>query len=321
MISLKVRKIGIPLCLLALMLISLRPALPSGGIEWGVVIKGEVEFKERPKISQNQWETGLILLKGIKVEGPYLTIRVDSGGCTDKKTIEVKVKREKSLIEGYRHYSLSFIRKIPDRCKAFFPEGIEVTYDLVKELKLKPPFTVSVKNPLSPLIPEKYFEIKPSESKIEEISEEVSLKKELIEATKRAIQSEIKRYESRIPPEKEKVEILKRELERLNNMKPEKYPLKDGKPNPPLKFGVVIPPIIKEVEIKSLPQTGKLLELTRQSKSGPFFHVAGIAKDATLNLKPDIGPPFKAKIYLIYKREYFGMIQDCYVYVEKVENM
>lgn len=289
-------------------------------VEWGVVIRGEVEVKERPKVSSNQYETGLILLKGAKIEGPYLTIRVDSGGCTDKNTIEVKVKRERGLVKGHNHYSIAFIRKVPDKCKAFFPDGIEITYDLINELKLKPPFTISIENPLAPLIPEKYLNFKPGGSEIKEIAPETSLKMDLIQATIRAIESEIRRFTSRVPPETEKAKALEKELERFKSMKPEEYPLNGAKLNPFMEPGVIMPPVVEEVEIASLPELGKLLPLTKQSKSGPFFHVAGIAKDALINLKPDAKPPFKAKIYLIFKREYFAMIPNYYVYVERVFN-
>lgn len=287
-------------------------------VEWGVVIKGGIEVKEQPKVSKNQRETGLILIKGFKLEGPLLTIRVDSGGCTNKDSIEVKVKEEKSIVKGFKHYSLYFIRRVPDECKALLPEGVEITYDLLKELKLTPPFTITIGNPLTPLLSREYLEIKPAGHRVEEVSPELLLKMDLIEATKRAIQAEIKRYESRTTPEPDKIEFLKRELERLKNMKPEAYPLGEGKHDPLLKFGVLMPPMVTEVEIVSLPELGGLLMLTKQSKSGPFFHVAGIAKNALLKLKPNAQPPFKARIYLVYKREYFLMIPDYYVYVEEV---
>lgn len=289
-------------------------------VEWGVVIKGEAEIKERPKISSNQYETGLILLKGTKIEGPYLTIRVDSGGCTDKKTIEARVRKEKGIVKGYNHYSIAFIRKVPDKCKAFFPDGIDITYNLVEELKLKPPFTISIENPMAPVIPEKYFNLKPKSSSINEITPEISLKIDLIQATIRAIEAEIRRFTSRVPPEPEKARALEADLERFKKMKPEDYPLNGAKPDPFKEPGVIMPPVVEEVEIASLPELGKLLYLTKQSKSGPFFHVAGIAKDAMIELKPDAKPPFKAKIYLVFRREYFAMIKDYYVYVERVLN-
>ncbi|MCS7232752.1 MAG: hypothetical protein NZ900_01420 [Synergistetes bacterium] len=287
-------------------------------VEWGVVIKGEVEIKEKPKISSNQYETGLMLLKGIKLDGPQLTIRVDSGGCTTKETIETKIRKGKPIIKGHNHYSISFIRKVPDKCKAFFPEGIDIAYDLIKELKLNPPFTISIENPVSPVITEKYFSIKPGKSESKEVNPETSLKIDLIQATIRAIESEIKRYMSRVPPEPEKAKELERELERFKSMRPEDYPLEGAQHDPFKRPGVIMPPLIEEVEIVSLPKLGELLKLTKQSKSGPFFHVAGIAKDVSLLAKPDITPPFKAKIYLIFKREYFANIPNYYVYVERI---
>ncbi|ACD67025.1 hypothetical protein SYO3AOP1_1423 [Sulfurihydrogenibium sp. YO3AOP1] len=53
------------------------------------------------------------------------------------------------------------------------------------------------------------------------------------------------------------------------------------------------------------------------TRSGPFYHVAGIRKDILEKMK--VGKTYKASLCLVYKREYFGFIPDYYVYLADVE--
>jgi hypothetical protein len=49
------------------------------------------------------------------------------------------------------------------------------------------------------------------------------------------------------------------------------------------------------------------------TKSGPFYHIAGIKGDDYSVLK--VGKRYRVEIYLLYKREYFGFIPNYYVYI------
>ena len=61
---------------------------------------------------------------------------------------------------------------------------------------------------------------------------------------------------------------------------------------------------------------GSLLSVEGTSRSGPFFHLAGIRGGDASVLKP--GKRCKVTMYLVYRREYFGLIGDYYVYVSDV---
>jgi len=284
-------------------------------VEWGGLIK-----ERGVKLSKNQYETGLMLLRGIRIEGKILTIKVDSGGCTDKKSIEVRARERASPLKGYHHYALSFFRKVPDRCKAFFPEGFEISYDLEKELNLKLPVIISIENPIMPVtLNQAFYDIRPVQGEVKELPEELELKEKLLKATIKAVKAEIERYKSRVPPDLDKVAWLEGELERLKRMRLEDYPLPPIKhPGYPLNPGVIMPPIVEEIEIEALPREGELIRLTKVSKSGPFYHAVGIAKDAFLKLKPGSKPPFRAKVYIVFRREYFALIPDYHVYVSEI---
>jgi hypothetical protein len=52
------------------------------------------------------------------------------------------------------------------------------------------------------------------------------------------------------------------------------------------------------------------------SRSGPFYHLAGIAGGDYRLLKP--GKELRLELFLVYRREYFGLIGDFYVYVLSV---
>jgi hypothetical protein len=61
---------------------------------------------------------------------------------------------------------------------------------------------------------------------------------------------------------------------------------------------------------------GSLLEVEGTSKSGPFFHLAGIRGGDPGVLEP--GKRWQVTLYLVYRREYFGFIGDYYVYVTDI---
>jgi hypothetical protein len=83
-------------------------------------------------------------------------------------------------------------------------------------------------------------------------------------------------------------------------------------------WGPMLPAQQREavVEVKGKYELGSQLEVEGTSRSGPFFHLAGIAGGKVGILKP--GKRLRVTMYLVYRREYFGLIGDYYVYVAKV---
>jgi hypothetical protein len=164
---------------------------------------------------------------------------------------------------------------------------------------------------------------------------DISLKKALISATVKAIEIEIKGYEGRfttaesgVGPEgnvekfKKTISDLKIDLEKFKTMKAAAYP--DARESVEHKIdldmlnkiGPVLPPMKKAltITVKQAYITGSLLDLDGMLRSGPFYHISGIKGDDFSVLTA--GKHYQLDIYLVYKREYFGLIPNYYVYVE-----
>jgi hypothetical protein len=61
---------------------------------------------------------------------------------------------------------------------------------------------------------------------------------------------------------------------------------------------------------------GSLLDVQGATRSGPFYHLAGIKGGDYGVFKP--GSTYTVELCLVYRREYFGFIGDYYVYVLSV---
>lgn len=85
-------------------------------------------------------------------------------------------------------------------------------------------------------------------------------------------------------------------------------------------YGPILPARMREaILVAAGPyDVGDLLEVEGTSRSGPFFHLAGIFGGDASILKP--GTRYEVVMYLVYRREYFGRIGDYYVYVGGVSN-
>lgn len=152
------------------------------------------------------------------------------------------------------------------------------------------------------------------------------LKKRLIDATIKAIKMEIERYKaSQHPDKQQKIAYLENELKRFESMGTMDYKL--TKPEQTSKdvlevsnFGPLMPPVEREVEvIVTKPcDYGSILEVVGMTRSGPFYHIAGIQGDDLSILQPG---KYKLKLYLVYKREYFGPIGNYYVFIDSVERV
>lgn len=293
-------------------------------VEWGGIAEDIEKSDIKPKYSFLSQDTGLIILRALDLKEHKLLVRVNSNGCTDKNSIKVNVDKIEGAKGSFPHYELTLIREIADQCKALLPEGEVIEYDLKSDLNIntKLPYTISVKNPVYPLLPDEpfftFYKIKENTPKPAE-DLELSLKKALISSTVKAIELEIKRYEnSKDPNKNSKIEHLKKELERFKVLSPDIYVLNEAESTLSLTFGPLMPPIKKEVELilNGPIEIGSTLHVVGMSKSGPFYHVAGINENL---LKKPLNGRFKARLYLIYKREYFGFIPNYYVYIDDLK--
>lgn len=247
-------------------------------------------------------ETGILVLSSLSVKEGTIRIRIPSGGCTTKDDIVAEI----SPTGETSHYVVTFFRKVPDPCSEVLPEGEEFVFDLVEDLHLEAYSHLSVRNPVMPF----------------GNLEEFGLRRDLIKATIFAIASEIKRYtESEHKDREEKIAFLKEELERFQKMHPAEYRLSGEEEVVHLgTFGVLMPPEIREVEILAPPRAlGDILEVAGMTRSGPFYHVAGVRGGDLSVFAPS--RHYKATIYLVYRREYFGFIPNYYVYVADWEEI
>jgi len=146
----------------------------------------------------------------------------------------------------------------------------------------------------------------------------LELRAELINATLSAISMEIVRYQKREDEQKEeKINYLREMLDIFQNMKPEEYVLEGQGRMIELfngEFGVLMPPELREVEIIAPPcEVGSILEVVGMTRSGPFYHVAGVRGNNFDEFKDRTR--YRLKIYLVYKREYLWNIPDYYAYI------
>ncbi len=83
------------------------------------------------------------VLMGLAADSRTLTVRVESGGCTEKKDFHIAVQKT----EGRAlHHVLTIYRIRRDECKAFLMDGVELKFDLNKDLGLSGFYTYSVAN-------------------------------------------------------------------------------------------------------------------------------------------------------------------------------
>jgi len=80
-------------------------------------------------------------------------------------------------------------------------------------------------------------------------------------------------------------------------------------------WGPMVPAELRQavVDVTGPYDVGSQLEVEGTSRSGPFFHLAGVVGGDAAILKP--GKRYRIVMYLVFRREYFGFIGDYYVYV------
>jgi hypothetical protein len=311
-------------------------------VEWG----GILETSDKSDIKSVKYsffptEEGILVLRSLNIEDHKIKIKVDTNGCTDKNSIKAVVKKSSRIDSRVPDYKITFIREKPDNCKAFIPDGAVIEYDLKRDFNIQMPYTLKIENPVMPFTKDDpYFTIGKVEKTIQEepiegeqgkfilgvIQEMITeIRRDIKNATIYAIQQEIERYKKR--GKKEKVKKLENELKEIKQIKDEDFQIpentQEDKPKPEdlftLSFGSIYPckAIQTEIIADKIISIGDILNVKGMTRSGPFYHVAGIRKDVLEKMK--LGKTYKANLCLVYKREYFGFIPDYYVYLADME--
>jgi hypothetical protein len=276
-------------------------------------------------VSHGPRELGEVVLQEVVVKNEQLIIRVDSGGCTDKSAIKANIRKEEGLTDRSPHYVVTFERVRVDDCKALLLDGALLEYDLPGELGISGLYTLAVTNRVFP---------RTSDS----IAHENALKRQLVSATKSAIGMELSGYEYKLKVAqggtgpagnverfKSRIVELKEQLETYQKGNPFDYPVSTVPDEGPADlfgeagYGPVKPAQRQTVtvEVTEPLKEGALLQVEGTSKSGPFYHLAGIAENVQERLQP--GRKYQVTIYLVYRREYVGLLLDHYVYITEVK--
>ena len=103
-----------------------------------------------PKLTSTQRDLGVVILEDFSIKGGVLSFRTATGGCTDKDSFKISVSRAAGISERVSHFILTIERIKPDDCKAFFPDGVVMEFDLEKDLGLTGVYVVSISNPMAP---------------------------------------------------------------------------------------------------------------------------------------------------------------------------
>lgn len=284
-------------------------------------------FAQSPAISHDPRELGLITLTELSIRDGKLVFRAASNGCTDESSFKARIRREAGTVSGVPAYRLAIERVRIDDCKMLVLEGVQIELDLAKDLGITGTYSLSIDNPMAG---------RPGSPQVR--TDQTALRRALLDVVVRSIEMEIDRYTSRLQTAragtgpKENIEKFSRRIEelqaekvRFSRMAPEDYPLPNTvEPDAgsvleqSAGFGPVLPPrqrIVPAV-VDSPCADGTLLSGTGASRSGPFYHLAGIKGNDYGVLKR--GRSYSLTLYLVYRREYFGAIGDYYVYVADV---
>jgi hypothetical protein len=113
-----------------------------------LLLGGRPVCVQAEEVSRSPRELGTAVLRELSIGAQEISFRVDSNGCTDAGSFEVRVVREQGLTAKAPHYLLTIERVRIDECKAMLWEGVVIELDLEQDLDLKGAFTFSVTNPV-----------------------------------------------------------------------------------------------------------------------------------------------------------------------------
>jgi len=97
-----------------------------------------------------QRQLGEAVLGSLTVKDGTVVVNVASGGCTDTSSFTVRVAKDEEGPGKIPHYVLTFERIAVDECKALLMDGVDLIFDLEKDLGLSGKYTLSVSNRVRP---------------------------------------------------------------------------------------------------------------------------------------------------------------------------
>ncbi len=97
-----------------------------------------------------QRQLGEAVLGSLTVKDGAVVVNVASGGCTARESFKVHVEKSGGAEGDIPHYILTFERIAADDCKVCLPEGVDLVFDLEKDLGLSGRYTLSVANRVRP---------------------------------------------------------------------------------------------------------------------------------------------------------------------------
>ena len=100
--------------------------------------------------ADEQRQLGEAVLGSLTVKDGTVVVNVASGGCTDKSSFTVRVVKDEEGPGKIPHYVLTFERIAVDECKALLMDGVDLVFDLEKDLELAGEYTLSVSNRVRP---------------------------------------------------------------------------------------------------------------------------------------------------------------------------
>lgn len=266
-------------------------------------------------ISSGPRQIGVTVLYELTVKEGKILINVDSGGLTGKASFKADVRKEEALQPRTPHYVVTFRRIATDDGKAIVSDGVLLAYDIEKDLGITGLYTLSVTNPVRP------------QSEDAELAK-ILRWKGLVAATAQAIDRELIRIDERLKTAKDaenaRLKGQRDELRKLQAQYKEMHPADYGqlaaKPAAPEDVltqaaGPIAPAreVTATATIRDGCHVGAELKVDGATRSGPFYHIAGIAKSVEGKLAP--GNHLQLTLFLVFKRDYFGTISNYWVYV------
>lgn len=106
--------------------------------------KGSQSTSEYLKGPNPEWSEEVLM--GLFANKNILSIRVKTGGCSQKKDFWIWCTYDEKSKNEIPHYQLTIYRIKQDNCKAYKPSGELIEYDLRKELGLPDLYTYSISN-------------------------------------------------------------------------------------------------------------------------------------------------------------------------------
>ena len=321
-------------------------------VEWGGILKSSDSGDLRvsaPAFSAS--EIGQVVLRSFRVDSHVVSIRINSNGCTDKNSVIPVISVSYPIDKNSPHYDITFVRLKADWCKAFLPEGVLLTYNLKEDLGIdtRKFYTLRCTNPIFPIGEDiSYFVI--SDIRVEKVEEDASVSPNLLKAFEEyikeridkirmefrsailyAIDAEINRYQSASRPDKnQRLSFLMAEKKRIKALPADSLidaayfesdsfisanfqNIPGAFSNEP--YGPITPCKCGQVTLspdKSIYHLGELLPVKGMTRSGPFYHIAGISGGQPLKVKAN--QVNEVVVCWVFKRDYWHF-SSYYVYV------